>query len=68
MNSLAAIQERARLFNEAEAIQQDLDQRRRARRLRGSSAHVPDEALDDLDWLAAVRAHRQTRVVSVSLL
>lgn len=68
MNALAAIQERARLFNEAEAIQQDFEQRRRSRALSASPALVPEEVLDDLDWFAATRAHRQTRAVSVSLL
>ena len=65
MNDLAHTQELARLFNEAEAIQQEFERRRTARRLLGSSARWPDDIFDDFDWQHALTTCRQTRAVSL---
>lgn len=49
--------ERARRFNESEAIQQDYQHRRFLRRLE-PVFDVPEDILDALDWHAAQREHR----------
>ena len=64
MNLLAHTQELARLFNEAEAIQQDFEHRRFLRQLLGSRLPLSEEVLDDLDWLAALRSWRETRAIA----
>lgn len=64
MNDLADSQERARDFNEGEAIQREFEDRRALRRLLGSMSPLPDDLLDELDWLEAARRHRQTRAVA----
>jgi hypothetical protein len=54
--------ERARRFNESEAIQQDYKSRRFLRRLE-PVFDVPEDILDALDWHAAVREHLQIRAI-----
>lgn len=54
--------ERARCFNESEAIQQDYQRRRFLRRLE-PFFDVPEDILDALDWHAAEREHREIRAI-----
>lgn len=63
MNDLAESQERARLFNEAEHIQREIEDRRAIRRLLGPESPLPDCVLDELEWLGAVHTHRQIRSI-----
>lgn len=65
MNLLARAQELARRFNEDEAIQQSFEHRRRLRQFLGARSPLPEETLDDLDWLAARRSCRQTRAIAL---
>jgi len=53
-------QELARRFNEDEAVWRRCEQKRELRRLLGSRCPLPEEILDDLDWLEAGRECRQT--------
>ena len=54
--------ERARRFNESEAIQHDYQRRRFLRSLE-PVFDVPEDILDAHDWQAAVREHRQVRAI-----
>jgi hypothetical protein len=66
MNTLAQTQEIARLFNEAEATRQDFAQRRALRRFLGSALPLPDDVLDELDWIKSLATCRQTRAIALS--
>ena len=61
MNILAEAQERARHFNESEAIQQDYRRRRVLRKLRGDKRSGTSMA----DWTTAVQTKKQVRAVGV---
>ncbi|MDQ2974394.1 MAG: hypothetical protein M3R69_03155 [Acidobacteriota bacterium] len=52
-------QELARRFNEDEAVWQRYEYRRRLRLLQGIESLLPDELLDDLDWIEAERERGQ---------
>lgn len=56
-------QELARRFNEDEAVWRRYRQKRELRRLLGSPSPLPEEVLDDLDWLEAERECRTTPCV-----
>jgi hypothetical protein len=63
MDELLNSQELARRFNEDEAVWLHYENRRRLRLLQGIESLVPDEILDELDWIAAERECRETRCV-----
>ncbi len=54
-------QELARRFNEDEAVWRRYQQKRDLRRLFGSRSLLPEEVLDDCDWLEAEREGREKR-------
>lgn len=56
-------QELARRFNEDEAVWRRYRQKRELRRLLGSPSPLPEEVLDDLDWLEAERECRKAPCV-----
>ena len=58
--------ELARLFNEDEAIWQSYESRRRLR-LRNETM-LPDEILDELDWIEAERECREIRLVGTRVI
>jgi hypothetical protein len=56
-------QELARRFNEDEAVWRSFGKKRLLRRLLDPCAVVPDQMLDDLDWLEAEREVRSIRAI-----
>lgn len=56
-------QELVRRFNEDEAVWRCYEHKRELRRLLGSRSPLPEEVLDDLDWLEAERECRVTRAI-----
>jgi hypothetical protein len=60
-------QELARRFNEDEAVWQHYESRRRLRLQKRSEPLLPDEVLDELDWIEAEHECRQTRCVGQRL-
>lgn len=63
MINIIDVQERARLFNEDEAVWWRYEQKRAIRRLLGPSPVVPEETRDAIDWREAEREIRQTRCI-----
>jgi len=63
MNAMYEARELARQFNEDEAVWQCYELKRELRRLTGSPSPLSEDLLNDLDWRAAERECRQTRVV-----
>jgi hypothetical protein len=57
-------QELARRFNEDEAVWRRYRQKRGLRRLFGSRSLLPEEVLDDCDWLEAERECREKRYLA----
>lgn len=53
-------QDRARRFNEDEAVWQRYESRRKLRVRRDGELLLPDEVMDELDWIAAERECRLT--------
>ena len=65
MDQMTDSQELARRFNEDEAVWQRYELFRRLRlRLRIESL-LPDEVLDEIDWIEAEREIRQVRCIGV---
>ena len=53
--------ELARRFNEDEAVWRCYEHKRELRRLLGPRSPLPEEVLDDLDWLEAEQERRVIR-------
>ena len=64
MKPISDTQEIARQFNEQEAIWQRFHQKRLTRRLSETEFALPENILDDLDWMDAERETRVTRAVA----
>jgi hypothetical protein len=58
------VQEIARRFNEDEAVWRRFEEKRRGR---DSGSAIPEELLDEIDWLESERECRQTRCVGLPL-
>jgi len=63
MKSFIGPQELAHQFNEDEAVWRRYQQKRGLRQLFGSRSLLPEEVLDDCDWLEAERECRERRYV-----
>jgi hypothetical protein len=63
MKAIIEAQERARRFNEDEAVWRAFEKKRGLRKLLGSNTPLSEEILDDLDWQAAERECRAMRAV-----
>ncbi len=67
MDQMTDSQELARRFNEDEAVWRRYEYRRRLRLGLGIDLLLPEEILDELDWLEAERECREIRCVGKSL-
>ncbi len=65
MNAMNEAQERARRFNEDEAVWRCYEHKRELRRLLGSRTPLPEDILDQLDWQEAEWECREARAVGV---
>ena len=65
MEQMTDSQELARQFNEDEAVWQRYEYRRRVRLRLGFESLLPDEVLDEIDWIEAEREIRQVRCIGV---
>jgi hypothetical protein len=63
MDQLVNSQELARRFNEDEAVWQRYEKRRRLRLQHGNEFLLPNEILDELDWIEAERECHQIECV-----
>ena len=63
MDPMTRAQEWSRCFNEDEAVWRCYEEKRALRNLLGSRCPLPEEVLDDLDWIAAEQECRQTRCI-----
>lgn len=63
MNPVTEAQERARHFNEDEAVWRCYEHKRALRRLLGSRTPLPEDVLDYLDWQEAERECREARAI-----
>lgn len=61
-------QELSRRFNEDEAVWRCFEEKRQLRRLFGSSSQIPDDELDQLDWLEAERETRVTLAIGEQII
>lgn len=67
MNSLDAIPEWVRRFNEDEAVWRCYEDKRELRRLFGSRCPLSEDVLDYLDWKEAERECRPIRAIAFFL-
>ena len=67
MEQMTDSQELARRFDEDEAVWQGYDYRRRLRLRMGIDSLLPEEVLEELDWLEAERECREIRCVAKRL-
>lgn len=67
MDQMINPQELAERFNEDEAVWQRYEYKRRRRLLRDNESLLPDEVLDQIDWIEAERECRQPKCVGQRL-
>ena len=65
MDQMADSQDRVRRFNEDEAVWQRYEYVRRLRHWLRFESLLPDEVLDEIDWIEAEREIRQVRCIGV---
>ncbi len=63
MDQMTDSQELTRLFNEDEVVWQGYESRQRQRLRLGIDSPLPDEVLDEMDWIEATSEVRQVRCV-----